>query len=73
MVSIRRKILDKGNVVQEQLVRILQRHEDALANSGAIDSKTTISDITDADTVEAVISYANGDTDTVNIVIQKSN
>ena len=33
MSNIRLKILDKGNIVQEQLIRVLQRHEDALANA----------------------------------------
>lgn len=27
-------LLDKGVIVQEQLIKILQRHEDALANAG---------------------------------------
>lgn len=27
-------LLDKGVIVQEQLIKILQRHEDALAESG---------------------------------------
>ena len=30
MVSIRRKVLEKGNIVQEQLIRVLQKHEDAI-------------------------------------------
>ncbi len=30
MVSIRRRILDKGEIVQEQLIRILQDHEDRI-------------------------------------------
>lgn len=34
MVNIRLKILDKGRIVEEQLLRVLQRHEDALANAG---------------------------------------
>lgn len=34
MVNIRFKILDKGVIVQEQLLRLLQRHEDAIANGG---------------------------------------
>ena len=31
MVSIRRRILDEGSIVQEQLIRTLQDHEDRLA------------------------------------------
>lgn len=30
MVNIRLKILDKGRIVEEQLLRVLQKHEDAL-------------------------------------------
>ena len=32
MVSIRRKILHKGTIVQEQLLNVLQKHEDELSN-----------------------------------------
>lgn len=31
MVSIRRRILDKGELVKEQFIRTLQDHEDRLA------------------------------------------
>ena len=31
MVSIRRKILDEGQIVQEQLIRVLQSHENRIA------------------------------------------
>lgn len=34
MVNIKLKILDKGKIVEEQLLRVLQRHEDAI-NEGA--------------------------------------
>lgn len=40
MVSIRRKVLEKGNIVQEQLIRVLQKHEDAIeegSGSPAVD------------------------------------
>lgn len=40
MVSIRRKVLEKGNIVQEQLIRVLQKHEDAIeegSSSPAVD------------------------------------
>ena len=33
MVNIRLKILEKGHIVQEQLIRVLQKHEDALSNA----------------------------------------
>ena len=38
MVNIRLKILDKGHIVQEQLIRVLQRHEDALESNTTGDS-----------------------------------
>ena len=31
MVSIRRRILDKGRIIQEQFIRTLQDHEDRIA------------------------------------------
>ena len=31
MVSIRRRILDKGNIIKEQFIRTLQEHEDRIA------------------------------------------
>lgn len=37
MVSIRRKILNKGNIVQEQLLNVLQKHEDALSDGTSSD------------------------------------
>ena len=38
MVSIRRKILDKGEIVQEQLIKVLQKHEDALGDNSSSDA-----------------------------------
>ena len=38
MSNIRLKILDKGHIVQEQLIRVLQKHEDALASNTSGDS-----------------------------------
>lgn len=38
MVSIRRKILHKGDIVQEQLIRVLQKHEDALGDTSSTDT-----------------------------------
>jgi len=32
MVSIRRKILDRGTIVQEQLIKVLQKHEDKITS-----------------------------------------
>lgn len=33
MVNVKLKILDKGRIVEEQLLRLLQKHEDALSNA----------------------------------------
>lgn len=41
MVSIRRRILDKGSIVQEQLIRTLQDHEDRLATLEAGSSNSS--------------------------------
>ena len=41
MVSIRRKILYKGNIVQEQLLNVLQKHEDALGSGSETDATIT--------------------------------
>ena len=38
MVSIRRKVLYKGTIVQEQLMNVLQKHDDALGANASGDS-----------------------------------
>ena len=39
MVNIKLSgLLDEGRIVQEQLIKILQRHEDALGNSSSADT-----------------------------------
>lgn len=53
MVNIRLKILDKGRIVEEQLLRVLQKHEDALSNVGegtAYDDTEVKADITALET-----------------------
>lgn len=70
MVWIKGKILDRGRIVQEQLVRVLQRHEDAINQGGG---SVSIDDLTDAEVVEAVITYEDESTATVLIVTQASN
>ena len=62
MVSIRRKILDKGEIVQEQLIRVLQKHEDALGNAGestAYDDTDIKADIAELKTKVAALEAAN--------------
>lgn len=72
MVSIKLKILEKGVIVKEQLLRLLQKHEDRITalEQGVDPDGVTVSDIQDADTVEAVITYEDESTATVNLVIQ---
>ena len=71
MVSIRRKILDKGVIVKEQLLRVLQKHEDRITTLEQGGSATlTLADISDATLVEAVITYEDESTETVLIVTQ---
>ena len=72
MVSIKLKILEKGSIVKEQLLRLLQKHEDRITalEQGVDPDGVTVSDIKDADTVEAVITYVDESTATVNLVIQ---
>ena len=41
MVSIRRKVLEKGNIVQEQLIRVLQKHEDAIEEGSSSSADMT--------------------------------
>ena len=53
MVNVKLKILDKGRIVEEQLLRLLQKHEDALSNSGegtAYDDTEVKADITALET-----------------------
>ena len=52
MVNIRLKILDKGRIVEEQLLRVLQRHEDALSNAegSSYDDTEVKADITALET-----------------------
>lgn len=57
MVNIRLKILDKGHIVQEQLIRILQKHEDALASNTTGD--TAVANRVTA--LETAVGSATGD------------
>jgi hypothetical protein len=72
MVSIRRKILHKGNIVQEQLLNVLQKHEDALGANATGDSaiadvvgdskKGLVKDVADLQTaVGALSNYDDSD------------
>ena len=72
MVSIRRKILYKGEIIQEQLMNVLQSHEDALGDNATGDSaiadvvgdskKGLVKDVADLQTaVGALSNYDDSD------------
>ena len=57
MVSVKLKILDKGRIVEEQLLRLLQKHEDAIIEGSSED--TTLS--TKVSALETAIGKASGE------------
>ena len=57
MVSVKLKILDKGRIVEEQLLRLLQKHEDAIIEGTSED--TTLS--TKVSNLETAIGKASGE------------
>ena len=57
MVSVKLKILDKGRIVEEQLLRLLQKHEDAIIEGTSED--TTLS--TKVSALETAIGKASGE------------
>ena len=57
MVSVKLKILDKGGIVEEQLLRLLQKHEDAIIEGSSED--TTLS--TKVSALETAIGKASGE------------
>ena len=57
MVNIRLKILDKGRIVEEQLLRVLQKHENAIIEGSSED--TTLS--TKVSALETAIGKASGE------------
>lgn len=57
MVNVKLKILDKGRIVEEQLLRLLQKHEDAIIEGSGED--TTLS--TKVSALETAIGKASGE------------
>ena len=57
MVNVKLKILDKGRIVEEQLLRLLQKHEDAIIEGTSED--TTLS--TKVSNLETAIGKASGE------------
>lgn len=72
MVSIKLKILEKGTIVKEQLLRLLQKHEDRITalEQGVDPDGVSIEDINDAELVEIVVTYTDDSTETIKVVAQ---
>ena len=72
MVSIKLKILEKGTIVKEQLLRLLQKHEDMITalEQGVDPDGVSIEDINDAELVEIVVTYTDDSTETIKVVAQ---
>ena len=72
MVSIKLKILEKGAIVKEQLLRLLQKHEDRITalEQGVDPDGVSIEDINDAELVEIVVTYTDDSTETIKVVAQ---
>lgn len=72
MVSIKLKILEKGSIVKEQLLRLLQKHEDRITalEQGVDPDGVSIEDINDAELVEIVVTYTDDSTETIKVVAQ---
>jgi len=72
MVSVKLKILEKGTIVKEQLLRLLQKHEDRITalEQGVDPDGVSIEDINDAELVEIVVTYSDDSTETIKVVAQ---
>ena len=72
MVNIKLKILEKGAIVKEQLLRLLQKHEDRITalEQGVDPDGVSIEDINDAELVEIVVTYTDDSTETIKVVAQ---
>lgn len=73
-MSIRTKILEKGKIIQEQLIRVLLNFDDRISalENGGTGGSVSIEDLDDAELVEIVVTYPDETTETVKAVIQKS-
>jgi len=71
-MSIKLKILEKGVIVKEQLLRLLQKHEDRITalEQGVDPDGVSIEDINDAELVEIVVTYTDDSTETIKVVAQ---
>lgn len=71
-MSIRTKILQKGKIIQEQLIRTLIKFDDRITalEKGVDPDGVNIEDIGDAELVEIVVTYTDDSTDTIKVVAQ---
>lgn len=72
-MSIRTKILEKGKIVQEQLIRVLINFDNRITTleKGVDPDGVNIDDIGDAELVEIVVTYTDDSTETIKVVAQK--
>ena len=71
-MSVRTKILQKGKIVQEQLIRVLIKFDDRITalEKGVDPDGVNIEDIGDAELVEIVVTYTDDSTETIKVVAQ---
>ena len=71
-MSVRTKILQKGKIVQEQLIRVLIKFDDRITalEKGVDPDGVSIEDINDAELVEIVVTYTDDSTETIKVVAQ---
>ena len=71
-MSIRTKVLEKGKIIQEQLIRTLIKFDDRITalEKGVDPDGVSIEDINDAELVEIVVTYTDDSTETIKVVAQ---
>lgn len=71
-MSIRTKVLEKGKIVQEQLIRVLLKFDERITalEKGVDPDGINIDDIGDAELVEITVTYTDDSTDTIKVVAQ---
>lgn len=71
-MSIRTKVLEKGKIVQEQLIRVLLKFDERITalEKGVDPDGINIDDIGDAELVEITVTYTDDSTGTIKVVAQ---
>lgn len=71
-MSIRTKVLEKGKIVQEQLIRVLLKFDERITalEKGVDPDGVNIDDIGDAELVEITVTYTDDSTGTIKVVAQ---